>query len=172
MTVLKLFSLVLFVFLGSALKYLDIIFENSESHSKAENYLITAFAIVIWLSLSFYDEIFASILLAILLGSIFSGKVDNPAFKASALIIFLSLPFFDFNYSITGFLLPSSIADELGNEHFENFFFKHRFAMKLGMLLLFIFGYTSFYYFSALILFDLFYEATEILLKSNAGFSK
>ena len=166
MLVLKIFLLFLFSFLGSMLKYVDIVLEN-ESRGGKRGYIIAAIALIIWLSLSSYDKTFAGILLAILLGSVFSGKVDNPAFRASAIFIFLSLFFIDFDYFIAGFLTPLSIADELGNERFENFFFKHRFAMKIGMLFIFISGYASFYYFSALILFDIFYEITEMLLKNK-----
>lgn len=159
----RILLLILFSLLGGMLKYLDLAFEERNYGKKS--YGIAATALAIWLLLSFYDKILAGILLAILIGAAFSGKLDNPAFIASAFVIFFSLFFINFDYLVAIFLTPFSIADELGNERFENFFFKHRFAMKIGMLLLFLIGYASFYYLSALILFDLCYEMTEILFK-------
>ena len=135
---------VCFAIIGAGLKYIDDSLDE-ERYSKRKAAVIAMVVAILWVWLSLFDSISATILLAILLGVLITGKIDNWLLKVSAvcvLLITLLAQILNLLWAPLVFLVLMGIVDEKGNDYVDNynanksvcFFFTYRFCMKIGML--------------------------------------
>lgn len=165
--------LIFFAFLGAGIKAIDEVYDQGNM-SRSIAYLLAPFIVALWLILSFYDKIATTILSAILVSSLLAGKVDNPVFRLSAgiLVAVLLVRGVDIAFLPFLFLVFLGFVDEFLDGHADNqkfsrhgrFFLRHRFGMKLGVLLLFVFSQLELVYVMAFLAFDLAYDSVSIVL--------
>ena len=161
-----------FAVIGAGLKYIDEAFDE-DIFSKKIAMLIAPILVIIWICLSLYDSVSATILFSILFAVLLTGKIDNTVFKMSSialiLILFLTqvlnllwIPLFT--------LAIMGVADEKGNDYVDNhathklggFFFSHRCCMKIGVLGLCMLALLSWPYLFAFLAFDGAYDSVKI----------
>ena len=164
-----------FAIIGAGLKYIDDAFDE-DIFSKRAAMLIAPILVIIWSCLSISDSVSATILFSILFAVLLTGKIDNLVFKVcsialililvlSGMLNFLWIPLFS--------LIMMGVADEKGNDYVDNhatlklgqFFFSHRFSMKIGVLGLCIFSLLPWFYLGAFLAFDGAYESVSIMGK-------
>jgi hypothetical protein len=75
-----------FAFIGAGLKYIDDAFDE-DTFSKKKALALAPLVVLVWVSLSLYDSISATILFSILLAVLLSGKIDNLIFKVCAIVL-------------------------------------------------------------------------------------
>jgi hypothetical protein len=161
-----------FAVIGGGLKYIDEAFDEGTFNKRIAT-VLASFLIVIWLGLSMLDPTSGTILLAVLLGVVFTGKIDNSVFEMSTATIFGALVLLG-KFLIAPLLLLSAtgIIDEKGNDYVDNskssnkfvkFFFLHRFTMKLGLLLVCLSGFFAIEYFISFLFFDIAYDSVGIV---------
>jgi hypothetical protein len=175
-----------FAVIGGGLKYIDQAFDE-EVFNKRVAITLASILIALWIGLSILDSASATILLAILAGVLITGKIDNSIFGLSSAAILTSFSYFQ------KVLLPplviltaAGVLDEIGNDYVDShrtkgvvqFFFLHRFSMKITLLGLSLAGFFALYYFMAFIFFDLAYDtigfissnsSEEIILEKQIG---
>ncbi len=127
--------IVLFALLGLGLKLVDEAFDKN-LYSKKLASVLALFLSFLWIYLSLLDPYSGTILTSILLGSLLTGKIDNPAFQVASgfilLALFLSGAALDF--SLLLFLTTASAIDEKLHGRFQ--IFKIRPMLKLAVLTL------------------------------------
>ncbi len=184
----ELFILVSYALLGAGIKYIDQAYDLEVfSRDKANLMAVPIAGLMAYLIIS--DPPSAIILLSILLTVAITRKIDNSAFYAgTGVLLFLLIIFHDIleiSWLPLGALILSGILDEAGNDwtdrrqkkrryapnqsnlddslfkKFREFFFLHRFTMKITILALALLGFFSYLYFFALLLFDLAYLLIE-----------
>jgi hypothetical protein len=154
--------------IGGGLKYIDEVFDEGVFSRRAA-YLLAPLLVGMWVTLSLRDGGSATILLAVLLGVLLSGKVDNGIFRWSAYAILAALFLSGRLEVLWGPLLVLVVAgwvDEKGNDWVDEgdaprpleFFFLHRFGMKVACLLLFLHGSFLWYHWAGFLTFDLAYD--------------
>jgi hypothetical protein len=156
--------------LGAGLKYIDDAFDATIFNKKLAMVLAPLLAIL-WAYTMIIDQISATILLAILLGVLLKGKIDNLAHFIGLLIIlgiviglgveFLILPLI--------VLTVAALLDEVGNDFVDKkqylhsvcwwqriigYFFDQRWAAKVAILGIVLLGIFPYYFFLAMLLFD------------------
>jgi hypothetical protein len=155
-----------FVVIGGGLKYIDEAFDE-EVFSKKLASAMAGILIALWIGLSILDTASATILLSVLIGVLFTGKIDNSVFGASTAMIVGSISFLQrVVFLPLLFLSATGIIDEWGNDYVDThksnkiieFFFLHRFTMKIGLFALCLAGFFSMIYFLAFLLFDISYD--------------
>jgi hypothetical protein len=160
-----------FAIIGGGLKYIDEAFDEGIFDKRIAAFLATIL-IIIWIGLSVLDPISGSILLAIILGVLFTGKIDNTVFETSTAAIFGALIFLGkFLIGPVLFLAIAGVIDEKGNDYVDShrsnsiieFFFLHRFTMKIGLFILCLTGVFAYYYLIAFLLFDVAYDAMGLI---------
>jgi hypothetical protein len=168
--------LVFFALLGAGLKIIDDIYDR-EVLSRGIAYFLAPVLIALWLFLSFHDEGAATLLSAILVSSVLAGKVDNPVFGFSAVILLVTMLLGGVDLALLPFLFLAALGviDEFANNRADStggasFFLKHRFGMKLGVLLLFALSQLELVYAVALLVFDLAYDSASVALPRRIDF--
>ena len=165
--------LAVYALIGGGLKYIDDAFDEGV-HSRRIASLLAAVLVVFWVTLSAVDSYSATILTAVLLGVLLSGKIDNRVFTASTCAIVLTVVLLARENLL---LLPLAIltafgvVDEKGNDYVDShrahrlveFFFAHRFALKLALLALCAASVLPFAYLAAFMCFDLAYDTVGYL---------
>lgn len=168
---------VAFALLGAGLKYVDDALDEDRFSKKGA--LVVAPLLVIGAGILAVTDIGSrTILVSIILASVLSGKVDNVVFKLSstAFLVLILCATYAFNGGLTFLWIPlvvltvAGILDEKGEGYisahqttpFTNFFFQHRSAMKLGMLILCFCHFFALPYLFFLLAFDLSYEAVGV----------
>lgn len=166
-----------FAFIGAGLKYIDDAFDE-DAFSKRKALGVAPCITLVWIGLSLYDLISATILFSILLAVLLSGKIDNLIFKVCAIVlvsILVLTPTLNLLWGPLGFLTIMGIADEKGNDYIDEhstskllkIFFSYRFSMKVGLLALCTFSVIPWLYLLALLAHDGAYEAVRIFGKKN-----
>jgi hypothetical protein len=135
--------------------------------------------IFLWVSSASYH--FAALYTGIVLGVLLVGKVDSPFFLLGTITYFIGIFLIGLAWPINAlwsalFVLILSALDELGHNFLENHpsfplntpllggFFKYRFLLKVGVLVLFVVGWLDGVAAVGLWLFDLAYVLTDYLL--------
>ncbi|NOZ59532.1 MAG: hypothetical protein GXO66_08185 [Euryarchaeota archaeon] len=168
-------QLAAYALIGGGLKYIDDAFDEG-LHSRRVASILAPLLVATWIALSVLDPYSATILTAVLLGVLLSGKIDNLVFTASTAAIILTVLFLSRENLM---LLPLAvltlfgIIDEKGNDYvdrhrtsgFLKFFFAHRCALKLALLALCLTSVFPLVYFFAFLCFDLAYDAVGYLGK-------
>lgn len=164
--------LVLFAALGGGISYIDRVYDDA-MFSKKKAVVLAPLLVIIWLFLAASHKAYATLLLAILFASLMTGKVDTPIFKGSAALLLIGLLVY-----WPGILWPSvvilmilGIIDEVGNDYADRkqetgiveFFFTHRFCMKLGVLGLAVVSWLPWMAFAAIMAFDIAYDGVVII---------
>ncbi len=161
--------LIAFGIIGGGLKFIDEAFDEDVFDKRIAAGL-TPVLVVLWVWVSIVDKVSAVILFSILMGVLLTGKIDNFVFKIST---FALIAFFAFRGLFGNYLIPllfltlMGIVDETGNDYVDNndanrlveFFFLHRFSMKVGVMLLCATSYFSSIYLVAFLCFDIAYDS-------------
>ena len=165
----------IYALIGGGLKYIDDAFDEG-LHSRRVASALAVVLVVLWIALSVSDAYSATLLTAVLLGVLLSGKIDNRIFTASTTLIILAIVLFAGENIL---LLPLAILtifgiiDEKGNDYVDThrahrsieFFFAHRFALKLALFAICAASLMPFEYFVAFLFFDAAYDTVGYLGK-------
>ncbi len=165
------FPLISYPILGAGLKYIDDAFDE-KIFSKKFAIVLAPFLGIIWAITMILDSFSATLLLAIVLGVLLRGKIDNLAHFVGlgviiSIIIFVGIRLMMFPLV---FLAAAAFLDEVGNDiidynkgsinenkfsHkvFVNFF-DQRWFTKFAVLYIIILGVIPAYFFIAILLFD------------------
>lgn len=164
------FFLLSFMVLGAGIKYIDDAFDE-ETFSKKLAYISAPLLGLLWSYTMLIDAVAATILLAIVLGVFFKGKIDNLAHLAGMGIIFLVviLAGIELLFPILLLFAAAALTDELGNDYIDQKkkmwkqnklnqfiigFFSHRWTLKVAILFVSVLGIIPGYFFIAMICFD------------------
>lgn len=164
------FFLASYPILGAGLKYIDEAFDEHRFNIKIA-YILAPILGVLWAYSMIINSVSATILLAILLGVILKGKIDNYAHLAGLGIIFGIIIIVGVELLIIPLIVLTLAAlfDEVGNDFIEKekylhsnnyskkfigFFFDQRWLTKVAVLSIAIIGVIPLYFFLAMILFD------------------
>ncbi|MBS3802538.1 MAG: hypothetical protein KGY65_07305, partial [Candidatus Thermoplasmatota archaeon] len=166
----------LFPVLGAGIKYVDAAFDE-EVFNKNKAVIIAPFIGVLWAFTMILHPMAATILLAIILGVLIKGKIDNVAHAIGliSIIIFYVILWYVFDGVIIYFmplffLAAAGVLDEIGNDvisynnefshnhsfgfQFFKYFFGRRHFMKVALIYLFIVAGFPLYFFVAFLFFD------------------
>nr|CAI64148.1 conserved hypothetical membrane protein [uncultured archaeon]CBH36563.1 hypothetical membrane protein [uncultured archaeon] len=168
-----------FAIIGAGLKYIDDAFDE-DKFSKKKAIVIAPIIVLIWICLSLFDSVSATILFSILFAVLLTGKIDNLIFKVSTIalisILFLT-QMLNLLWIPLVILILMGVADEKGNDYVDNhatlklveFFFSYRFCMKMGVLSLCILTLLPWLYLLAFLAHDGAYESVRILGKISVA---
>ncbi len=168
-----------FAIIGAGLKYIDDAFDE-DKFSKKKAILIAPIIVLIWICLSLFDSVSATILFSILFAVLLTGKIDNLIFKVSTIAL-ISLLFLTQMLNLLWIplviLILMGVADEKGNDYVDNhatlklveFFFSYRFCMKVGLLSLCILTLLPWLYLFAFLAHDGAYESVRLLGKISVA---
>jgi hypothetical protein len=178
------FFLISFMVLGAGLKYIDDAFDEKIFNKKLAM-VLAPFLGILWAYTMIIDQFSATILLAILLGVFFKGKIDNYAHLTGMAVIMLVLIFAGINLLFLPliFIATAAFLDEMGNDiidknrkHFDDnnflhkitlYFFDQRWLTKLTVLYVVLIGLFPIYFFLAILLFDGAYLTVRLYTKSR-----
>jgi hypothetical protein len=159
-----------FAILGAGLKYIDDAFDEKVFNKKLA-YMISPLLGVLWAYTMIIDAFAATILLAILLGVLLKGKIDNIAHVVGLIVIIAIVV-------VTGvqllfipliILAAAALLDEVGNDladkssflaggkwwqRFVLGFFDQRWVAKVAILGLVMVSMLPWFFFVAMLLFD------------------
>jgi hypothetical protein len=160
--------------LGGAVKYIDDAFDE-RIYSIRSAILLAPIIGVFWAYLMALSSASATILLAIVLGVLLKGKIDNIAHKiglVSIIAVVIFSGYFQFLIFPLIILTVAGVIDEVGNDFVDEknvynkllplskvvyYFFEYRFTMKLAVFAFVFLGDFAMYYFFAFLGFDLAY---------------
>jgi hypothetical protein len=178
------FLFVSYAILGAGIKYIDAAYDE-QVFSKTVALLVAPILGVLWAITILTDPVSASILLAILLGVLIKGKVDNRAHMLgfSVILVIIVVARVELWMLPLGFLAAAAVLDEVGNDvigynqaklkqtmfryRFMVYFFGRRYVMKVAVLYLVLLGVFPLYFLVALIFFDEAYIITELYARSR-----
>jgi hypothetical protein len=178
------FFLVSFLLLGAGLKYIDDAFDEKVFNKKLA-LVLAPFLGILWAYTMIIDQFSATILLAILLGVLAKGKIDNYAHLIGLAVIMLVLIFAGVNLLFLPliFIATAAFLDELGNDiidknkdYFDDnkflhkitlYFFDQRWLTKITVLYVVLIGLFPIYFFLAILLFDGAYLTVRLYTKSR-----
>jgi len=164
------FFLLSYPILGAGIKFIDDAFDEKRFNVNIA-YILAPILGVLWAYSMVINSASATILLAILLGVLLKGKIDNYAHLAGIGIIFAILIISGVNILIIPLIILtlSAIFDEVGNDFidkhkylnsnkilqkFIGYFFDQRWLTKVAVLSIAVIGIIPLYFFLAMILFD------------------
>jgi hypothetical protein len=178
------FFLISFPLLGAGIKYIDDAFDEKRYNKKIAIILAPILGLL-WSYSMIIDQISATILLAVILGVLFKGKIDNKAHLIGFVIISSIILFIGINLMFLPLimLIASVILDEVGNdviEYNKGFFnenrlchkcfitfFDQRWLTKLTILYMVFIGLFPWYFFLAILLFDSAYLFVRMYSRSQ-----
>ncbi len=164
------FFLASYPILGAGLKYIDDAFDEKRYNIKIA-YILAPILGVLWAYSMIINAVSATILLAIVLGVLLKGKIDNYAHLAGLGIIFGIVLIAGVELLIIPLIIftLSAVFDEVGNDYIEEkgylhsnkystkfigYFFDQRWLTKVAILSIAIIGIIPLYFFLAMLLFD------------------
>lgn len=167
------FFLVAYSILGAGLKYIDDAFDEKIFNKKIA-YVVAPLLGVLWVYTMIIDVASATILLAILLGVLFKGKIDNYAHFLGMVVVIAGVLLLGVQLLIIPLVILTLAAlfDEIGNDFidkrnylnsnrmfskFVGYFYDQRWLTKIMILVLAFLNIIPLYFFLAMILFDGFY---------------
>lgn len=177
------FIFISYLLLGGGLKYIDDAFDET-TFSKRKGMILAPLLGLLWAFTMVGNPISATILLAIVLGVLSKGKIDNPAHIFGFIVILLAFILMKIEILLLPFVFLSAaaIVDEAGNDvtgydavfkrskkfrhQFFIYFFGRRYMLKLAVLYLVLIGLFPMYSLIAIILFDEAYLTVEIYSSS------
>jgi len=164
------FFLASYPILGAGLKYIDEAFDEHRFNIKIA-YILAPILGVLWAYSMVVNAVSATILLAILLGVILKGKIDNLAHVAGLGVIFTIVFLAGINLLVIPLIVftLAALFDEVGNDYIEKhsylnsssifkkiagYFFDQRWLTKVAVLAIAIIGIIPLYFFVAMLFFD------------------
>ena len=186
-----------YLLLGAGIKYVDQAYDLCV-FSKTKAKIVAAFCGILMGYLIISDLPSAMIFLAMVIALAITRKIDNTAFYIGIAFVLMLPIVFDGITKIQwipfGILVISGIMDELGNDWADKRknkrlvralrrkdqkavydlaekFFSHRFAMKLAVAGIVLFGFFDPVYFLAFLLFDLMYLLVDVYSTSIKVYS-
>jgi len=166
-----LFYLVSYPLLGAGIKFIDEAFDEKR-YSKTLAIAVAPLIGILWAYTMVTNPASASILLAVLAGVLFTGKIDNWAHRLGLGVVIGALVVFGVQILVLPLVVLAIAAflDERGNDYVDNhrggwntsklgfkalvYFFDHRWMMKTALLPLVFFNFIPWYFILAMILFD------------------
>lgn len=179
------FFLLSYCILGAGIKFIDVAFDE-KSFSKSLAIIFAPFLGGLWAYTMIINPFSATILLAILIGVMLKGKIDNIAHLSGILIIIplILLLGIQLLFIPLLFLAAAALLDEIGNDYIEKtmkqsrknkfeqmivYFFDQRWVLKSAILFLSLLGFIPFYFFIAMVFFDYSYLAVRYISKGKQG---
>ncbi|KYK23412.1 hypothetical protein AYK21_02665 [Thermoplasmatales archaeon SG8-52-2] len=180
------FFLVAYSILGAGIKYIDAAFDD-KIFNKTIAMILAPLLGILWAYTMLIDSVSATILLAVVVGVLITGKIDNYAHLIGMLIIFAILFLLRIEFLIIPviFLSASAILDEVGNDYIDGekenlnkeklrdkfliYFFGHRWVMKIAIIYLVLLGVVPLFFFIAMTLFDYSYVLIGSYTKLKQG---
>ena len=179
----------LFPVLGAGIKYVDAAFDE-EVFNKNKAVIFAIFLGILWAFTMILHPMAATILLAVILGVLIKGKIDNIAHAAGlvSILIFYMILWYLFDGVIIYFmplffLAGAAVLDEIGNDvisynsefsnnhtfgfQFFKYFFGRRHFMKVALIYLFIVAGYPLYFFVAFLFFDEAYMMVALYSQSK-----
>ncbi len=179
----------LFPVLGAGIKYVDAAFDE-EVFNKNKALLVAIVLGILWAFTMILHPMAATILLAVILGVLVKGKIDNVAHAAGlvSILIFYMVLWYLFDGVIIYFmplffLAAAAVLDEIGNDvisynsefsnnhtfgfQFFKYFFGRRHFMKVALIYLFIVAGYPLYFFVAFLFFDEAYMMVALYSQSK-----
>jgi len=178
-----LFYLLSFLVIGGGIKYMDAAFDDGTVSKKLAIIIAPLLALLGWYTM-LMDSNAATILIAVLLGVLFTLKIDNIAHGLGLVVIapFIFLTGIEFMLIPLIVLTASGMIDELGNDYIDKKkgewgtsmmilvkFFEHRWTLKMMILALVIINVFPWYFFLAMILFDYAYLSIGVYSDLKQG---
>jgi len=179
----------LFPLLGAGIKYVDAAFDENVFNKKRA-VIVALFLGILWAFTMILHPMAATILLAVILGVLVKGKIDNIAHVIGliSIIIFYGFLWYLFDgvviyFMPLFFLAAAGVLDEIGNDvigynsefsqnhsfgfQFFKYFFGRRHFMKVALIYLFIVAGYPLYFFVAFLFFDEAYMMVALYSKSK-----
>ena len=179
------FIFLAYTILGIGLKYVDDAFDEKTFNKKTAMILGPLLG-VFGAYTMLVNPVSATILLAVVVGVLLKGKIDNVGHLImffTFFIIFILLDIVHIMIIPMVFLAAAAILDEVGNDvidynmtykkrhrfryQFTIYFFGRRYMMKVALLYLVLLGVVPIYFFIAFILFDEAYIIVSLYSKSR-----
>jgi len=175
-----------YLLLGGGLKYIDDAFDK-KSFNKKKGMVLAPFLGLLWAFTMIGNPFSATVLLAVVLGVLSKGKIDNPAHVFGFIVILMTIIFIKIDILVLPliFLSAAAIVDEAGNDvtgydkrikrskkfrhKFFVYFFGRRYLLKVALLYLVLINVFPMYLLIALILFDEAYLIVEMYSDSIRG---
>jgi len=180
------FFLASYPILGAGLKYIDEAFDEHRFNIKIA-YILAPILGLLWAYSMIINSVSATILLAILLGVLLKGKIDNLAHVAGLGVIFVIVLLAGINLLFIPLIVftLAALFDEVGNDYIEKnsylnstniskkiigYFFDQRWLTKVAILAIAVIGLIPLYFFVAM----LFFDGAYLLVRgiSNSKFSR
>lgn len=161
---------ILFIFAGATLKASDYLSERSVGILP---YLIAGLSGFLLGILISEGNFSSAIILGIIIGAGLSAKIDKPSLIFGLVMVFFTAILLDFSVPEIWLLILVTIfafVDEKGHDKFAGekgllpFFFRFRFMLKTGVIVLAVLLLLPFVYMVGFLLFDLSYDVTYIIL--------
>lgn len=165
------FFLLSYPLLGAGIKYIDDAFDEKRFNKKIA-LAIAPLLGILWAYTMLIDRISATILLAVVCGVLFKGKIDNHAHLAGLLAILIIIILAGVELMILPLIFLASFAllDEVGNDvidynkkyfngdrywhKFVRYFFDQRWLLKIAIFGFVLLGIIPYYFLLAMLLFD------------------
>ena len=178
------FFLLAYSVLGAGIKYIDSAFDE-RTGNKTIAMILAPLLGILWAYTMILTPYSATILLAVLLGVLLKGKLDNYAhiIGFSVIIVIITLARIELMILPLVFLSAAAVLDELGNDttdnntkHLKNkkfrhrialYFFGRRYMLKAAVLFLVLINVFPMFYLLAIIFFDEAYIMTTLYSRSK-----
>jgi hypothetical protein len=178
------FFLVAYPILGAGLKYIDDAFDELTFNKKIA-LVLAPFLGILWAYTMIIDQISATILLAVLIGVLLKGKIDNYAHGLGLAVIAIILIAAGVQLLFLPLivLVAAAVLDEVGNDivdyNMKNFdksnflhkatiaFFDQRWVTKIAILYVALLGVFPLYFFLAMLFFDGAYLVVRMYSRSR-----
>jgi hypothetical protein len=178
------FFLISFGILGAGIKYIDAAYDEKTFNKKIALFAAPLLGLL-WSYTMIINPVAATILLAVIIGVFFKGKIDNYAHFAGlgvilAIIFFAGVKLLVIPLIILGL---AALLDEFGNDFVDKrkdklntkniinkfvvSFFDQRWTLKIAILGLSIIGIIPIVFFLAMIVFDYSYVGVRIYSESR-----
>ena len=176
--------LLYFGILGAGIKYIDAAYDDKIFNKKIA-LGIAPFLGILWAYTMLINPVAATILLAVIIGVLFKGKIDNIAHFAGLLVIFAIIFFAGVQLMVIPlvFLAIAALLDEVGNDfvdkrkskldmnkfshQFVVSFFDQRWVLKVAILILGFIGIIPLVFFLAMASFDYAYLGVRFYSKAK-----
>jgi hypothetical protein len=179
------FFLLSYSVLGAGIKFIDSAYDEKTFNKKIAM-VLAPFLGLLWTYTMFISPFSATILLSIIIGVLFKGKIDNFAHLSGVLVIFPLIFFLGVELLFIPllFLTFAATLDEMGNDmldknskqkrkstlsRFIEYFFDQRWMLKSALFFLSLVGLIPFAFFIAMIFFDYSYLAVRYASEIKQG---
>jgi hypothetical protein len=176
--------LLYFGILGAGIKYIDAAYDDKTFNKKIA-LCIAPFLGLLWAYTMLINPVAATILLAVIIGVLFKGKIDNIAHFAGLLVIFAIIFIAGVQLMVLPlvFLASAALLDEIGNDFIDKrknklnlnrfshrfvvSFFDQRWVLKVAILVLGIISVIPLVFFLAMVSFDYAYLGVRFYSKTR-----